>query len=324
MLKIRVEKDEVRLGERLVVSFQRTLRIPDDGQTYPLPPGLGRFPVGRVEDVADLAPPDWLERGGVFIPMYQSEALWLAFAGAFWKPNAVQIGVGGINAVTGGVWNDQLSDEPQNYIVCPDQPWLDGIQTGKDVIRQFVAVPLGQGYTVEEQITSRAETGGIQIRVFEPKPGRFPNQPPVDEPLESMHVMRAVSARPAGMGLAAGGQMQQKIYPDAYGLDVWDLDNHASLHVHIVNSEQYRDLTGKEPPPTPINAKTYSDAGFPWFALYDEDKESLAANKRLSDVRSVREIDAEMGRATKDDDRTVKVDLNQIKKIDPQRDRQSE
>lgn len=30
------------------VSFHRTLRLPDDGRDYPLPPTLGRFPVARI------------------------------------------------------------------------------------------------------------------------------------------------------------------------------------------------------------------------------------------------------------------------------------
>jgi len=33
------------------ISFQRTLRIPDDDKTWPLPPGLGRFPIVHVDDL---------------------------------------------------------------------------------------------------------------------------------------------------------------------------------------------------------------------------------------------------------------------------------
>ena len=46
------------------VSFQRTLRIPDDGSVYPLPPGLGEFPIHRVEDHAERVPEPWREHGG--------------------------------------------------------------------------------------------------------------------------------------------------------------------------------------------------------------------------------------------------------------------
>jgi len=59
------------------IDFQRTLRIPDDNREYPLPPGLGRFPVEHVDDFADKLPGTWQAHGGVFIPMYQSEALWI-------------------------------------------------------------------------------------------------------------------------------------------------------------------------------------------------------------------------------------------------------
>ena len=64
---------------RLLLSLQRTLRIPEDGRAYPLPPGLGRLPL-----VPGRAP------GEVLVPMYQREAVWLAFGGATWRPNAVQ------------------------------------------------------------------------------------------------------------------------------------------------------------------------------------------------------------------------------------------
>ena len=46
------------------------------------PPASGPFPVGRVEDFADRVPESWREEGGVFLPMYQREALWLGFEAA--------------------------------------------------------------------------------------------------------------------------------------------------------------------------------------------------------------------------------------------------
>jgi hypothetical protein len=36
---------EVHGDAVLRIQFQRTLRIPDDDREYPLPPGLGRFPM---------------------------------------------------------------------------------------------------------------------------------------------------------------------------------------------------------------------------------------------------------------------------------------
>ena len=315
-LTIVVEQDAVRIGERFAVTFQRTLRIPDDGGTYPLPPGLGRFPVCRVADYADRVPAAWRARGGVFIPMYQREALWLGFDAAWWKPNAVQIAVGGVNAISGTAWEEGLSAEPQNYIVCPDQPWLDGINAGDGFIRQFLAMPLGLGYTVEAQLTGAEEFGGIQIRVYEPKPGRFPEQPP-PRPAVPEQAMAALA--PEGeMGLAAGGKMKQKIYPDPYGLDTWDPEHGGSVFVHIVNSEQYQALTGHEPPPTPISAKTYTDYGLPWFDLYDEELGDIAGSEKLAQVKTVREKDAERkGAAEQPGDESVEVDPEQVRKLKP-------
>jgi hypothetical protein len=57
-------------------------------------------------------PERWRETGGVFIPMYQREAMWIYFEGADWKPNAVKIGVGGVNAVRGAAWDITLRADP--------------------------------------------------------------------------------------------------------------------------------------------------------------------------------------------------------------------
>lgn len=45
-----VTAPQVHPDARFTVSFQRTLRVPDDGRDYPLPAGLGRFPIEHVED----------------------------------------------------------------------------------------------------------------------------------------------------------------------------------------------------------------------------------------------------------------------------------
>jgi hypothetical protein len=306
MLEVRVADDRVHIGERFSASFQRTLRIPDDGGNYPLPPGLGPFPVHRVADYADRVPPAWREQGGVFIPMYQREALWLAFDAAFWKPNAVKIGVGGINAVSGLPWDESLHADPQDYLVCPDQPWLDGINAGEEFVRQFVAVPLGEGYTVEGQLTGSETVGGVQLLVFEPKPGIFPDEPP-PEP-EHAFVQESVMFADAkfDMGLAAGGRIEQKIYPDPHGIDTWDPDERGEVFVHIVNTEQYRELTGRAAPPSPIGARTYAERGLPWFALYDEEERDIAPSPALGGVKSVRAKDAERG-VEGDDDTSVDI-----------------
>jgi hypothetical protein len=329
MLEVTVEGNAVRIGTHFTVNFQRTLRLPDDGGSYPLPPSLGQFPVKQVADYAGRVPDDWRERGGVFIPMYQREAMWLNFLGDSWHPVAAKIGVGRVNALTGKRWDERLHADPQDYLVCPTQPWLDGINAGDGVVRQFVAMPLGGGYTVEGQVTSEEVFGGLQIIVFDAKPGRFPEEPPpslmrargfaegVAMPAAPMAAM--AKAEGGAMGLAAGGKMRQAIYPDPHGVATWDERNRGEVVVHIVNSDLYREITGQDPPPTPVDARAYTQHGYPWFALYDEERGRLAPSETLAKVKSVREIDREKDLPPQQDDTSVAVPEEQIRKIDPKR-----
>lgn len=159
---------EVHANAELRINLQRTLRIPDDGKTYPLPPGLGTFPVLHIDDYKERVPATWREHGGVFLPMFQAEAAWICFArrsvnGDPIYPFAVRVAAGKINAVTGDGWSDTMV--PGDHMVSPPQPWLDGFAVEKGKIRQFVAAPLGMGLTVEQQLTGKEEHGGIQIEV---------------------------------------------------------------------------------------------------------------------------------------------------------------
>ncbi|MBE2198343.1 MAG: hypothetical protein IAE79_07005 [Anaerolinea sp.] len=303
------------------LNFQRTLRIPDDDKTYPLPPGLGQFPIMRVADYLDRVPESWRARGGFFIPMYQREALWISFSGRHWRPNAVKIGIGRINAISGERWQDELLPYEEDYIVCPPQLWLDGINAGDGFIRQFVAMPLGMGYTVEAQLTGAEEFGGIQIMVYEPKPGKFPEEPPPYVIQGGMNLLaQAFGAAPPSpmvargveMGLGAGGRMKQKIYPDRHGFDTWDADNLGRVDIHIVNSMMFREVTGQEPPPTPITAKLYAQYGYPWFDLYDEQMDDIHAPYKLQQIKSVKEMDAQKGFAPQQDDDSVEIPDGQV------------
>ena len=329
-IEVRVEGDTLHLGP-VAITFQRTLRIPDDGHDYPLPPGLGLFPIRRVADYAARVPDSWRRHGGVFIPMWQREALWLRFTGTHWRPNALKVSVGKVNAVSGQPWSERLQREGRNgnqdYLVVPEQPWLDGINSGDGTIRQFVAMPLGMGYTVEGQVTGEERHGGLQLCVFEPKPGRFekPKPPPpgvhynmrAGGPMNALAACAPAAAAPGGleMGLGAGGSMKQAIYPDRHGVDTWDQDNHARVFVHLCNSQLWREITGEAPPATPVSAETYTRHGYPWFDIYDEYKGDIQPSETLKGVKSVKEMDWEKGFGPQQDDSTVKISPGQVKNL---------
>ena len=67
----------------------------------------------------------------------------------------------------------------------------------------------------------------------------------------------ALSA-PSPMGFVPGGQIDEKVLEDPFGADTWDGERFATLNVHVLNSAQYRAVTGREPPSSPISAHTYT------------------------------------------------------------------
>ncbi|KAI4696651.1 uncharacterized protein J4E88_000828 [Alternaria novae-zelandiae] len=150
------------------MSLERTPRMPDDNKLHQLPGSLGSYDLFSVEAYADRLPDNITESGGVLFPMWQREAMWLNF-GPTNQQCAVRVFMGHVNTISGLTMEetaDEKSDElEQDYIVLPGQEWLDGICVGPGVVRQFVAMPLGSGYTVEGQKTSKEQHGGLQLEI---------------------------------------------------------------------------------------------------------------------------------------------------------------
>ena len=294
---------DVHEQARCSIEFQRTLRIPDDGNDYPLPPGLGRFPLRHLDDYSARLPEAWRSRGGVLLPIHQAEALWVNFRGQFDYPFAVKVATGEICALTGDASVDHLNRDPQDYVVLPDQPWLDGYCVEKGVIRQFVAMPLGKGYTVEEQLTGAGTHGGLQITAYPMKRERY-EQLCRERPRISLH-MFVESPAPEAMGLAPGGRMKQEIYDDPHSLDVWDQRQGSRCFVSVVNSAQWMALTGEHPPSTPPTAQEYADAGLPWFDYYGGDVAVLAGARKFEDLTSLANLAEKKATPLADNDTVV-------------------
>ncbi|KZP34521.1 hypothetical protein FIBSPDRAFT_772231 [Athelia psychrophila] len=179
--------------------FHRTLRVPDDAKTYLLPPSLGTFPLLSAVAFSGTAPEYIAKRGGLLMPIFQREAMWIDFSGS--SQCAITISVGGINAITGRPRLDDMPpDKVQNYVVGGLQPWLDGICTASGEVRQFVAMPLGHGYTIEEQLTGEAKHGGIQVDVYP----HFGESVAFTDKLKSKSKQLDLSKTPAQLGLAKG------------------------------------------------------------------------------------------------------------------------
>ena len=287
---------EVHPQATLRVELQRTLRVPDDGRSWPLPPGLGAFPIRHVDDFAAGVPRRWTEHGGVMVPVHNSEALWLRFVSTGY-PFALQVAAGKINAVTGDAFADGLQRWPQNYLVTPDQPWLDGYCVGRGRVRQFVAVPLGAGRSAEEQITGRADVGGLQLLAVPMRREAYERR--FQRSKHSVHggAPRAAavdddgcceqSSRAPDLGLAPGGALRQELRADPYDVDEWDQRARSRCFVHLCDAAQWQHITGQRPPTTPPTASDYRAHGLPWFEQWSDPSTALHGSPVLRDLQPV-------------------------------------
>ncbi len=61
--------------EKLKISFQRTIRVPDGEGDSELPPGMGTFPLYSVTNFKRKLPDAMAAKGGLFFPMYRKWTL---------------------------------------------------------------------------------------------------------------------------------------------------------------------------------------------------------------------------------------------------------
>lgn len=113
--------------------------------------------------------------------------MWINFSSS--RPFAIKIYVGGVNAVSGESKTEDLGTtlrrakllkegkSIQDYVVSGSQLWLDGIAKLDGKVMQFVAVPVGSGYSVEAQLTGKDSVAGLQFEVCAGKPRPPPPSP---------------------------------------------------------------------------------------------------------------------------------------------------
>ncbi|GAW10773.1 hypothetical protein ANO14919_001080 [Xylariales sp. No.14919] len=184
----------------LQISFMRTVRVQEGQTSYDqLPPqGFGTFPLLNTQPYCDQLPSQAASQGGVFLPMYQSEAMYVAFDGQASEKFAVRPFIGGVNGISGkrlsSIENGKSAAvQKQDYIVAPEQDRLDGVSVSPGVVNQFVAMKMNpeskevarrqteadqgpasgemsertnRGGTVEWQMTGEDELGGIQLQII--------------------------------------------------------------------------------------------------------------------------------------------------------------
>lgn len=61
------------IGQQCTMSFQRTVRVSDNGFTNSLPPSLGTLPLYQTSSYGTSMPDHLQRKGGFFLPMYRKE-----------------------------------------------------------------------------------------------------------------------------------------------------------------------------------------------------------------------------------------------------------
>jgi hypothetical protein len=293
--KRRLDDGWIVLDDSLRVGLQRTLRVPTRGGPYPLPPALGRLDVWPATALKEAEP----AQADFVVPLHVHEALWLQFRGRGQEQHAVRVAAGRVDAVTGEPWDLALQAAPQNYIVCPYQPWLDGFKTGGGLVRQFVAVRRGRGESVEHQLTA-VDTGGITVACYRPAAALPP-------------LPAARPSRGRDLALGAGGPIQQRLYPDPYGADVWQPDPMTVATIRLIDAVEFAARFGIVVPPSPIDAATYTRFGLPWFELDDASRGDIAATPAMASLEST----PRGGSGTNADDSNAPIEPDVVKRIPP-------
>jgi hypothetical protein len=118
--------------------------------------------------------------------------------------------------------------------------------------------------------------------------------------LETAPAQTAESAPPVqiqAMSLAAGGLIKQSINADPYPASIWDPESTIMFNVQLLNSESFMAITGRAPPSSPIDAKTYQQYGYPFFDIWNEELSGVKGDFEV--VKSVGEIDESKAKADK-------------------------
>ena len=94
------------------------------------------------------------------------------------------------------------------------------------------------------------------------------------------------------MGIGAGGHISQSICKDNGSADAWHKEALVVFNVQMLNAAVFKNVTGLQPPASPINAATYAQYGFPFFKLVDEKPSGIGGG--FENVKSVNEIDGKV------------------------------
>ena len=145
---------------QLSVKFQRARPIPKDGKSQALPTDLGQFPLRSVDDFAETAPTSWHKnrRGGSAVGSRRGALDLVLVTLPFRDKNRFRE-MPICFRVHRGVrtWEDI----PRNYLVISEP----SLEEDREVIRQFVNMPLRESSALRQQKSEDVDSESIQLQI---------------------------------------------------------------------------------------------------------------------------------------------------------------
>lgn len=253
------------------ILLQRSFRLGEAGNPI-LGPGCGGYWPDPIDEYAGQLPLAWRRQGGMLLPMYQSEALWLRFFGDY--PCAIKVAVGPTNGLTGKGWHPPLALRPQDYLVTPEQPWLLGYFEEPGRLRQFVPAPLAASASQAQPPLDEAAVT-MEVVVFPLKAEAYREWQEMEShhyfaDADTCNCLGSACSLEKDQDRNPAGRMQLEIPDDGYGWENWDQSRAQGCFIYLVNSRQYQLITGREPAQIPLTEEDYLAARMTWSQVYAE------------------------------------------------------
>jgi ubiquitin len=93
------------------------------------------------------------------------------------------------------------------------------------------------------------------------------------------------------MSFGAGGGIKQSINKDCNNPRIWDVDNAKIFNVQTLNAACFEEITKMMAPPTPIDMTSYTEAGLPFFDIFNEIPTNVHGADTFKNVKTVSEMD---------------------------------
>ena len=97
------------------------------------------------------------------------------------------------------------------------------------------------------------------------------------------------------MSFGAGGTIKQTIVEDRNNPRIWDVGRAKVFNVQVLNAAQFERITKMMAPPTPVDIRTYTAAGLPFFDIFNEVPSDVHGSAAFKKVKTVSEMDQMLG-----------------------------